>query len=275
MPGYFIYNDKFYKKTDKVIDFNNHSLRYGDGLFETMKVEYFAIMLRQYHFERLFSGLKVLGFTVPPTFTAEHIEKILRDLLDRNEHTKVVRVRLTIFRDATDLFDNNESFNYILQSYSLDQYDELNDKGLNLGIYKEWRKPCDIFSNIKTNSHLPYFMAAQYATKNKLNDSVILNIHGHVCDTAIANIFIVKDSIISTPSLEEGCIAGVMRRRVIQKLSGHYSVAERAITPRELWEADEVFITNAIKGIRWVEKFEGKKYKCDEVPKVWEKVYEW
>jgi branched-chain amino acid aminotransferase len=273
MAEYLLYNNKFYKSTDSVIDFNNHSLKYGDGLFETMKVEYFVIMLRQYHFERLFNGLKVLGFNIPSFFTPEFIEKQLYELLDRNVHTQIARVRLTVFRDSADLFDNNNSLNYILQSFSLDQYEELNDKGLSLGVYKDWRKPCDIFSNLKTNSHLPYFMAAQFASINKLSDSVILNMFGNVCDTSIANIFILKDNVISTPSLQDGCIAGVMRRHVIQKLGIHYTVVERSITPRELWEADEVFLTNTIRGIRWVEKFEGKKYKCEEIIKIWARVF--
>jgi len=273
MAEYYIYNDRFYKSTENAVSFSDHSLKYGDGLFETMKVEYFVVVLRQYHFERLYSGLKLMGIKVPSSFTPEYIEAKLRELLDRNEHTKIVRVRLSIFRNAPDMFEVNNSFNYIIQTFALEQYDELNDKGLSLGVYKDWRKPYDIFSNLKTNSHLPYFMAAQFATNHKLSDSVILNTYGHVCDTAIANIFIIKDNIISTPSLEDGCIAGVMRRHVIQKLNIHYTVNEKSITPRELWEADEVFLTNTIRGIRWAEKFEGKKYKCEEIPRIWERVF--
>jgi branched-subunit amino acid aminotransferase/4-amino-4-deoxychorismate lyase len=274
MSEYYIYNNQFYKETDNVISINRHSIKYGDGLFETMKVEYFVLMLRQYHFERLYNGLKALDIEVPSYFDPVFIEQKMRELLDRNEHVGMARLRLTVFRDADNLFDVNNSFNYILQSFPLQQFEELNDKGLILGVYRDWRKPCDIFSNIKSNSSLPYVMAGRFAGKNKLSDSVILNMYDRVCETTIANIFIIKDNVISTPSLGEGSVAGVMRRHVMLQLSRHYNVLEKEITPRELWEADEVFLTNTIRGIRWVEKFEGKKYKHEEIDRIWTRVFE-
>jgi branched-chain amino acid aminotransferase len=273
MAEYIIFNDKFYKTTENVISFNNHSLKYGDGLFETMKVEYFVVHLGMYHFERLFKGMKVLGIYPPAYFIPEFIETMIRELLDRNDHKGIARVRLTVFRDAADQYFVSESFNYILQSFPLDHFDDLNDKGLTLGVYDEVRKSPDILSNIKINSFLPYLMAARYAKLNDLSDCLLLNTHGRVCDTVIANIFIIKDGIIYTPSLEEGCIAGVMRRHIFQKLKAHHTIIETEINLEELMEADEIFLSNAIRGIRWVEKFEGRKYKCEMVAKIWDRVF--
>ena len=273
MPEYLIYNDKFYTTTDNVINFNKHSLKYGDGLFETMKVEYLTIQLANYHFERLFKGMKILGIDPPAYFTPDLVEVMVRELLDRNNHKAIARARLTVFRDAADQYFVSDSFNYVIQSFPLEHFDDLNDKGLTLGIYDEVRKSPDILSNVKTNSVLPYLMAACFAKRNDLSDCLILNTQGRACDTTIANIFIIKDNIIYTPSLEEGCIAGVMRRHILQKLKAYYTLIETEISLEELMEADEVFLTNAIRGIRWVEKFEGRKYKCETVTKVWHRVF--
>ena len=108
---------------------------------------------------------------------------------------------------------------------------------------------------------LPYAMAAQYARENKLNDSLILNTGNRIADSTIANVFIVKGGIIITPALKEGCVNGVMRRHLIEKfrMSG-LGFQERELVVNDLKMADEVFLTNAINGIRWVRQFRDKIY---------------
>ena len=97
--------------------------------------------------------------------------------------------------------------------------------------------------------------------KNRLNDAIILNEHNHICDSTLANIFIVKNKKIYSPALTEGCIAGVMRNFVIQSLRNtDWSVTECVITPEFLYDADEVFLTNAIRTIRWVAGIDNHSY---------------
>ena len=77
------------------------------------------------------------------------------------------------------------------------------------------------------------------------------------------NIFIIKDNIIKTPPITEGCIKGVMRKKIIEMLSksDNYSIEEIAISPFELQKADEVFITNSIIGIQPVTKYKKSIFK--------------
>ncbi len=58
-------------------------------------------------------------------------------------------------------------------------------------------------------------MGALWAKENKLDDAVIFNNYNRVADATIANIFLVKNNIITTPSLNEGCVAGVMRKYLL------------------------------------------------------------
>ncbi len=103
------------------------------------------------------------------------------------------------------------------------------------------KKSCDSLANLKSNNYLPYLMAALYAKKIRVNDCILLNNFDRICDTTIANIFIMKEGIIYTPPLSEGCVAGVMRKFVINKLGSRFKILEKQISIEDLKKADEVF----------------------------------
>ncbi len=145
----------------------------------------------------------------------------------------------------------------------------LNENGLVIDVFPGTRKSCDSFSNLKSNNYLPYVMAGLYAKKNKLNDCIVLNSFDRVCDSAIANIFIVEKDKIFTPPLSEGCVAGVMRRWLLEKFDlKKYYVIEKKLTVNDILNADEFFLTNSISYLRWVKNFKEKNYKnkiCKEI----------
>lgn len=262
MSIFFTYNDKIYKDGTAVITPENRSLRYGDGLFETLKMHKGVIQLRDYHFERLFSGMKMLQFQLPEYFTAAYLKNKILELYKKNQHNSFTRVRLMVFRGNGGLYNPENHFpNYIIQTWSIEHTEELNSNGLIIDVYPDAKKSCDKFANLKSNNYLPYIMAALHAKKIKVNDCILLNNYDRVCDTTIANIFIIKDDIIYTPPLSDGCVAGVMRRWIIEKLHAGFKIIEKEISIDELENADEVFLTNSIKGIRWVKQFRNKEYK--------------
>ncbi|RZK29999.1 MAG: hypothetical protein EOO61_19870, partial [Hymenobacter sp.] len=136
-----------------------------------------------------------------------------------------------------------------------------NNNGLYALIYRDGIKTGDRFSNLKHNNYLPYLMGALAAKELKCNDAIILNSHGRVCDSCIANIFIIKDKQIFTPSLGEACVAGVMRGYLLKQLPVMgFDISETTITEQMLLDADEVFFTNSIYNMRWVSNVEDKQY---------------
>lgn len=247
-----------------IISADNRSFRYGDGCFETMKMINGDIALSHYHFERLFSSSHLLKFKPESFFTHTYLTEQIKKLAEKNNHQKLARIRLTIFRGDGGLYDlDNLSPNYIIESFELhSEILKLNENGLTTSLFKDARKTCDNFSHIKSNNFLPYIMAAIWAKENKLNDAFVLNSFNRIADATIANIFIVKNGIIKTPALSEGCIAGVMRRHLIKCIQQeNIPFEETQIEPQELLEADEIFLTNAIRGIQWVKQFENNTYK--------------
>jgi branched-chain amino acid aminotransferase len=268
---FFCYNDKFYPAGTSVISPGNRSLRYGDGLFETMKMVNEKIINKDFHFERLFNGLQTLQFDIPKNFTPSFLEKKLRETAEKNNHTNTTRMRLMIFRGNGGIFDpENLLLNYIIETWTLpDNY--FNENGLIVDIFPSAKKSCDIFSNLKSNNYLPYVMAGLFAKKNKLNDCIVLNSFDRVCDSAIANVFIIKGNTIYTPPLTEGCVAGVMRRWLLERFDlKPYRIIEKELTVNDLLNADEFFLSNSVFHLRWVKSFREKKYDNKIVKEIYE-----
>jgi branched-chain amino acid aminotransferase len=77
-----------------------------------------------------------------------------------------------------------------------------------------------------------------------------------------------------TPSIEDGCLNGIMRKQVLQvaKKMENLEVLEQSISPFDLQKADELFITNVITGIQPISKYRKKEYKSDLSKMLLEKI---
>lgn len=255
-------NGQVLEESKASIKTNDHSYRYGDGLFETMKIINGRVLLADLHFDRLFHGLSLLRVTPPTTLNSQNLENQIIEICKKNECEQAARIRLSVSTGSGGLYDNDLALHYIIKCTTLPSgANELNEKGWEAGLFPDARKACDVFSNLKSASHLPYAIAARFATENHWNDCFLYNNKDRLCDSTIANIFWIKNDIVYTPPLTEGCIAGVMRRYLLtNKKITPYNILEQPCTLNDLKEADEIFVTNAIQGIRWIEKFEGKIY---------------
>jgi branched-chain amino acid aminotransferase len=258
---------------------DNRGYRYGDGLFETMKIIRGKIILESYHFERLFAGLKLIKFQIPSLFTANKLKQDILKLCKKNKCTDLARVRLSVFRGNGSLYNENKRLltepcgQYLIECWPADEsVNQINKKGLVIDIFPDAKKSCDIFSNLKSANYLPYVMAAQFAEENKLNDCLVSNVNGRIADATIANIFLVKNNLIITPASGEGCVNGVMRRYLIEQLrssSGAFELREGVVTKNDIETFNEIFLTNAMYGIRWVKQFRDKTYVNTQTLKIY------
>ena len=263
MTEYINWNGKIVEKDKFHISPDNRSFRYGDGFFETMKIMKGNILLAGFHFMRFFSSLQLLSFDVPALFTPEYFTQQIHSLILKNKHSSLARVRLMIYRGNGGLYDPENHYpNFVIQSGPLQKaINELNTNGLDIDIYTEARKVSDSFSMVKSNNYLAYAMAALWAKKNKLNDCLLLNPYENICDSTIANIFIVQDNLIKTPAIAEGCINGVARSYLIECCKkDNIFINETTISPEDILYASEVFLTNAVSGIRWVKQLGERNY---------------
>ena len=255
--NFHFYNGKLTRADKLFISADNRSFRYGDGFFETIKVANGKILLEDRHMERLFSSLELLQFQKPTYFTSDYLKEQVLKVAKKNNHDKLARVRITIFRGDGGLYDVNNHFpHHLVQTWELNPSNNLlNENGLVLGIFKDARKVCDNYSHVKSNNYLSYVMAALWAKQQQLNDAILLNPYERVADATIANVFIVTNGVIKTPSLTEGGVSGVMRKYLLKCLrEENMPVEETQLQPDDVCQASELFLTNAIYGIRWVKQ---------------------
>lgn len=256
------FNGKFTDADKAVLPASNRSYRYGDGLFETMKVKDGVIQLAASHMQRLFDGMSILKMDVPALVTKDKLMDIILELCKQNRCEALARVRLSVSRGNGGLYDEDRKLQYLVECWPLNQsLNEVNENGLVIDIFPDAAKSTDRFSNLKSANFLVYSMAAVYAKENKLNDCLVLNANGKIADSTIANLFLVKGDTIFTPALSEGCVNGVMRKYLLESLAAsNYQVEETIVSAEDLLAADEVFLSNAINGIRWVQRFRDKIY---------------
>lgn len=256
--------------------FSSRAFRYGYGLFETMLVKEGAIQLKDYHWERLFRGASQLNFDIPKLLTAERLEEEVLHIAVKNQCEQLCRIRLQLFADGGGLFDgHSQTPEYIIECFTIEpSIIQLNENGLVVGIAEGLAKSPDSLSHIKSCSALIYVMAAQQAKNYKWNDALILNTRGSIIESAIANIFWIKDGIVYTPPLSEGCIAGVMRRELLQKLPTlDFTVNEQPLTIETLMGADEAFLTNAVRCIKWIGSFNEKNFKNETIARIFHSLF--
>ncbi len=257
------FNGQIIPADQQVLSVNNRGFRYGDGLFESMRCMNGAVKFPELHIDRIQKGMKVLKLENSSHIDSWFLREKVEELNRRNKTGPDARVKLTIFRDADGLYTptSNKSA-YILESQTLsDSQYTLNNKGLIIDVYDQLTKPINVLANLKTCNSLVYVLAGVYKNQHALDEVLILNQNGFLCESISSNVFVVYDRKLYTPALNEGCIGGVMRQ-VVMRLAKENGIEliEAQINPDILHDADEVFITNASKGIQWVMGFSNKRY---------------
>jgi branched-chain amino acid aminotransferase len=260
--NYCILNGHLISVYEPSIPFTNRAFRYGDALFETIRLCNNRLMFLRDHVMRLKLGMTVLRMNVPAEFTYENIQEFIINLLKHNTHAPNARIRLTVFRNEGGFYEPaTNDISFLIESEELPGPYELNQKGLWVDLYGDIRKPVNKLSNIKSANSLLYVMAALGKQSMKLDDCFIINEYGNICESISSNVFIVKNGTIYTSPLNEGCVAGIMRKQVMNLATQNKVLTfEAPITVNTLMNGDEIFFTSSIRGIQWVGQFKQKFY---------------
>jgi branched-chain amino acid aminotransferase len=242
---------------------DNRGFRYGDGIFETMLYRDGEIRFLDLHIARLQRSMDKVQLQKASKFDAYFVKRTTEDLIRKNNMVgQKVRVRLIVFREGDGLYaplSNEPAFVLQVQRYEEPQRDK--KVGLIVDLYTENKKPYSDLSDLKSNNALIYVLAGLHKIKNNLDDVLILNQEGYLCEALTSNIFIYYEKTLYTPALNQGCIDGVMRRVVMDiAASEGIPVVEAQISPEIMKQADEIFCTNAVQGIQWVMGYKQKRY---------------
>lgn len=261
-PIFINFNGQILPADSKLLTVGNRSFKYGDGLFESMRLMKGKLKFADLHADRLQRGMKALKIDGYSQMDAWFLKDITEQLAIRNK-AKHGRIRLTVYRDAGGLYTpTSNGMGYCMELLPADEPRYfLNEKGLIVDIFTELPKAANYLANIKTCNSLTYVMAGLHRTQNNLDEVFLLNQNGFLCEASSANIFVYYQNHLYTPALSEGCVEGVMRQVVIDLAKKvNIPVTEAQINPEILYEADEVFITNASRGIQCVMGYGVRRY---------------
>ena len=254
------FNSELFPKEKIQLTTDNRGFKYGDGIFETIKVVNKKVIFWEDHYFRLMASMRMLRMKIPMEFTLEFLEQEILKTIASLEEGTTYRVRLNVFRKDGGLYTpKTNEINYLIEA------SEINTKAktvYEVDVFKDFYNYSGLLSTIKTNNRMLNTLASIYANENDLDNCVLLNERKGVAEVANGNIFIVKDSVVKTPALTEGCIKGIVRSKVIEILTKNenFTIEETVISPFEIQKADEVFITNAIVGIQVVTKYKKKSF---------------
>ena len=260
--GQVIVNGELRPEDGPAIPVDNRAFHYGDGLFESIRVIHGRPVFLDAHWTRLVESMKALRIDTPEKLDLVRLSAFIIDLAQRNGISSG-RCRLTVYRDSEGHHrpaGNKGAFTIELKPLSDPTY-TLNERGLNVDIYAEMRKPVNAMAVHKTLNCLPYVMAALWSKERGLDDCLLQNDRGNIIENSSGNLFIVSNGVLYTPSLSDGCIGGVMRMQLINlALAGGIKVYECSLNPQNLLAADELLFTNAVRGIQWVATYRTKRY---------------
>lgn len=257
------FNGKIVEAGQPVLSVSNRGFRYGDGLFETMRYMNGELRFPELHLDRLRKGLRTLKIEGYSQLDRYFLKEKVDELIKRNKTGMQARVRLTVYRDGDGLYaPNSNKLSYVLQVSKLDDgFFPVNNRGLIIDVFDEVTKPITALSNLKTCNALPFVLAGIFKNQHRLDEVLLLNQNGFLCEAMASNVFVVYQKQLYTPALSEGCVAGVMRHAVMQLAKHHdLPLIEAQINPQILNEAEEVFLTNAVNGIQWVMGYNRKRY---------------
>lgn len=208
-----------------------------------------SVQLMNEHIARLQKGLTDLRSDIPGYFNKKFIADEVYKAIACNEKHQYQRVRIQL---------TTNEFSFIVEVSPLSpEVPAYNEMGLKLCLADDLQVESNM-ANLKRLDPSFYKKAAEFAKANDCVDVLLLK-NNEIIESGVANIFWVKDGVAYTPPLSSGCVAGVMRQYLLQTSSA-IQIKEKTLTFDELMKADEVFLTNALRRIKWVETIRDRRY---------------
>lgn len=225
---------------------------YGLAVYTVLAVHYdtksgrYVIFRLQDHVARLNNSAKIVGLRLEREIEVEQFKNELRQLLIANEVTEDVLVRATLFTDEEMAGTKSHGLPTSFSMYVYGGAPLYDPAGVHVGV-SAWRRTPDVCipSRAKINgSYMNATLMKNQALADGYDDAIALNTCGHVAESTVANIFLVRNGTLITPDLTSDILEGITRDSILRMAKAYgIEVCERAIDKSELYIADEIFLT--------------------------------
>lgn len=236
----------FVRDSDAAVSVHDRGFRYGDGVFDTLRVYGGQPFLLERHVARLIEGARFLGITPAPD--SEALVRLIRELIDRNGLLHAL-ARTTLTRGLSPGWDPVESTDptlVIVEQPFAGYPERLYTAGASVAVITDPRlRPAAPAPAVKSLSLLAHVQAKREAINQGADEALLCNDSGFVAEGTVSNVFCVEDGRLRTPPLSDGILQGITRDVVLDLARRTGLLTEEAqITPESLQESDEVFLTS-------------------------------
>lgn len=254
-----IFNKNIVPSNQPCIKYNDRGFTLGHGLFETILVKNGSIPVLDYHWKRLEASASIMGIVIP--FSYQELELMIHQLIERNSLQDTlagVRLTLTNGESARGILPSaTPQPNFVISAFEHTITSNPDYSATTVSIKKNEHAPS---SRIKSTNYLDNILARQEAVSLGYDEAILLNTASNIADGTISNVFMVKNNQIFTPHVSDGALPGVIRSILLEEFKSLFSITEKSISLPEILDADEVFLTNALMGIRPLSKLNSKNY---------------
>lgn len=222
---------------------------YGMGVFETILVKEGRGDYLQEHFERLVEGAKVLDINFNMSYLSfqKHINKFIE-----RSFKKRYAMRVSVAKKSY-------TYDFMINERNIPYSEEDYERGFRIKVGELLKNPSSPLTYIKSICYTDNLISLKGARMGGYDEVLHLNYRGEVCEGAISNIFFVKEGVVRTPHTSCGLLEGIMRGRVMERLTDlGIKVEEGSYSLEEVLEAEEIFVTNSLMGIMPVTEIEGE-----------------
>lgn len=266
--GQIWYNGELVPWKDTKLHVLTHGLHYASCVFEGERVYNGEVFKLREHTQRLIDSAHELGFEIP--YSLEELEQATRDTVTAQGYPNAY-VRPVAWRgsEMMGVSAQTNTINVAIAVWEWPSYfsPEARMRGIKLKTSK-WRRPSPETAPVHAKAAGLYMictLSKHEAEADGCDDALMLDWRGQVAESTGANIFLVQEGKIHTPT-PDCFLDGITRRTVIGLAKDRdYEVIERTIMPEEFAKTDEVFVTGTAAEVTPVGKIDDYNFQVGSV----------
>ncbi|ATW25142.1 aminotransferase class IV [Candidatus Formimonas warabiya] len=227
-------NGNLIPENEAALPIQEEGIRYGNGLFETLRVYQGKPFLLARHIARMHLSAKTLGFK--PVFGESRLTAAANDLICQNSVEEGV---LRLYCTAKNT--------WITSSPQVPYGKDLSETGIHAMVSPVYRNETSPLVTLKTFNYLENILLKQKALSLGFQEALLVNSKGNLAEGTASNIFLVKNRVLVTPCAASGILPGITREVVLDLAEkNHIKTEVREVPAGELRAGDELFLTNSL-----------------------------
>jgi branched-chain amino acid aminotransferase len=256
-----IYIDgEYLVESEAKISVFDHVVLYGDGVYDTCCAWDGKVFKLDQHLDRLYESAYAVKLDIPLAF--DELKEVVLETVRRNEHRDAY-VKIIVTRGVGELpllspYDCKPSVIVFSKPYMRLAGGDEHEHGIRVKIVSIRRIPdvC-LYSKVKSINYQNHVLARMEANEAGYDDAIELTTDGYIAEAPGYNVFVVKNGELYTP--QENILMGITRETVIE-LAGEkgIEVREGMISPFDLYNADEVFLSSTAGGVFPILEVDGR-----------------